>query len=154
MLAHPARSRCPSGRKRTQPAQPSHSSPSRRARRRSAGPSACGAPAARLLPASLPRLLPAVSLDLMLPRLAASLFCCDSDASPPSGVSVSLPAKLKGWAKCGSWKGPRRSKGRAKEQTGSTATYHGCPLPWQARGVRPFSRVAALRSVAIPVGTG
>ena len=61
----------------------------------------------------------------------------DVDDEPPLGGPGGrcLPAKLKGWARCGSWKGPARPK-HAKGQTSSTVQYFGCPSPWIGRGVR------------------
>jgi hypothetical protein len=51
-----------------------------------------------------------------------------------------LPAKLKGWAKCGSWRGPPRPRHARGDQTSSTEAYFGCPLPWQARvGINPIA---------------
>ena len=45
-----------------------------------------------------------------------------------------LPAKIKGWAKCGGWRGPFRNKHSAG-QTSSSVRYWGCPVPWEERGV-------------------
>ena len=58
----------------------------------------------------------------------------EEDQPPAGPYGNCLPGKLKGWAKCGSWRGPPRPKS-AKEQTSSTERYYGCPLPWSARGV-------------------
>jgi len=53
-----------------------------------------------------------------------------ADAQPPLGGpgGICLPGKLRGWARCGAW------RGGARTQHGVT-TYHGCPPVWAQRGV-------------------
>lgn len=65
---------------------------------------------------------------------------------------VCLPAKLKGWAKCGSWRGPVRIK-HGVGQTSSTERYWGCPLPWEERGV-PYHSGSAQNPGGAPILRG
>ena len=69
-----------------------------------------------------------------LPSLAGSGVWLGADGGP-GGACV--PAVLKGWARCGSWRGPPRYQG-------STCLYHGCPPCWAQRGL-PYAEEATHR---------
>lgn len=53
-----------------------------------------------------------------------------AEAPPLGGPGhACVPAVLKGWARCGSWRGPPRYQG-------SACLYHGCPPCWAQRGMQ------------------
>ncbi|KAL3927259.1 MAG: hypothetical protein SGPRY_002908 [Prymnesium sp.] len=51
------------------------------------------------------------------------------DGPVGAATGTLLPAKLRGWGRCGDWRGPPRRGKNGKEY------FHGCPQVWAERGV-------------------